>query len=142
MNIDILRTKLNKLKEAAEIIDNESCELKEAFDNSETLIDVEEQLGSINHLGVAIQKDIKSIEEKFKLNEKSQFFVIILNLKTKCKEILSTDDVKIWTDTQFDGCDVGEITVQLVTELCQECSMPLDVLSHNHSEEFKKLGRS
>lgn len=45
-----------------------------------------------------------------------QRFRIHLHLETECREKMTTEDVEKWTAEQFNGCDVGTVTVTLVEE--------------------------
>lgn len=46
-----------------------------------------------------------------------QTFAISLRLTTECRERLTATDVLVWTESIFEGCDVGNVEVVGCTEL-------------------------
>jgi len=46
-----------------------------------------------------------------------QTFRIDITLKTECEDLVNEPFVKAWVENQFEGSDVGEVTVDVVKEI-------------------------
>lgn len=46
----------------------------------------------------------------------SQKFTVQFTVTTECSEVVDANDVRRWAEETFDGCDLGSVEVETVTE--------------------------